>query len=242
MRLVFCFLFQVEIFQEVKIVKYISKFLSMKVNFKINIWLFIYLFISARLTTAFLDNMYDNIKNVQDVLKELSSTLTISLKTIGQTAKFIENFIESTIEEECVYECSHKEQKLVKNPDYVPFVNGCGSLGLQLGIDELPRPEMVECCNEHDRCYDSCGVDKEECDKTFKRCLYSTCDISNLNKNYIGSMKHKICQGSAKLLFTATLALGCASFKSAQSKACICKPFYSNTYKYTHSKQRRQEL
>lgn len=35
---------------------------------------------------------------------------------------------------------------------------------------------MTNCCNEHDKCYDTCGKGKEVCDIDFQRCLYNYCD------------------------------------------------------------------
>ena len=37
------------------------------------------------------------------------------------------------------------------------------------------EPGMIECCNEHDMCYDTCNADKDECDFRFKKCLYAVC-------------------------------------------------------------------
>ena len=62
------------------------------------------------------------------------------------------------------------------------------SLGVFFDKDDLSRPEMVDCCNEHDLCYDTCGSDKEECDLRFKKCLYNTC-TSNQEEMEVLNMK-----------------------------------------------------
>lgn len=34
---------------------------------------------------------------------------------------------------------------------------------------------MTKCCNQHDRCYDTCGNTKQECDEMFQYCLSVIC-------------------------------------------------------------------
>ncbi|KAL7647342.1 UNVERIFIED_CONTAM: hypothetical protein RMT77_000937 [Armadillidium vulgare] len=167
------------------------------------------------------NNIYENLVNAQETFKDVASSLNIGIKTAVDTAKFIENFIDSTIEEDCIYKCPNENEKPVANPTYIPSENGCGSFGIYLEEKDLPRSEMVECCNEHDRCYDTCGLFKEDCDNKFKRCLYKTCEPLKTNKDIINL---KYCQGGAKVLFTATIALGCSPYKEAQRRACICQP------------------
>ncbi|MCL4132766.1 UNVERIFIED_CONTAM: hypothetical protein GTU68_062341 [Idotea baltica] len=176
--------------------------------------------------------------NAQEVLKDLASSVNIGLKAVAQTIKSLERVVDSTIEEDCIYECQENDEIPVRNPEHIPQVNGCGSMGLHLDKGELPRPEMVDCCNYHDKCYDTCGQDKEECDKKFKKCLYDACDQ---NKQSMDKLRQKMCKGGAKLLYTATTALGCNSFKEAQSKACVCKPITGPSSK-TKFKKNWQEL
>ncbi|XP_042214154.1 group XIIA secretory phospholipase A2-like [Homarus americanus] len=169
---------------------------------------------------AFLDSVYDNLVNAQETLKEVAIAVNAGLKTVANTVKFVENFIESTVEEDCVYKCPGKKIP-VRNPNHTPKANGCGSLGVFFEKEDLSRAEMVDCCNDHDICYDTCGRDKEDCDKIFKRCLYNTCKIT---QNEMDILTNKKCKGGAKLLYTATVALGCTPFKEAQHSACRCVP------------------
>jgi len=41
-------------------------------------------------------------------------------------------------------------------------------------------PELTECCNRHDRCYDTCGSNKIVCDQQFKNCVQELCSISSV--------------------------------------------------------------
>ncbi|KAK3852293.1 hypothetical protein Pcinc_041114 [Petrolisthes cinctipes] len=169
-------------------------------------------------TESYFDLLYDNIIHAQETLKDVASSMNKGIKTVAQTVKFVQDFVDSTVEEDCVYSCPKKKIPIGK-PNYVPKSNGCGSFGVIFEKENLPRPDMVDCCNEHDLCYGTCGSDKEDCDRKFKRCLYRTCDEV---KKQVEILSHKTCQGGAKLLYTTTVALGCTSYKVAQHEACQC--------------------
>ncbi|KAK7020610.1 hypothetical protein SK128_025282 [Halocaridina rubra] len=167
---------------------------------------------------SYFQSLYDSISQAQKTLKEVAINVNKGLKTLGHTLKFVENFIDSTVDEDCIYTCK-KGRIPVPNVNHIPDANGCGSLGVFFDKDDLPRPEMVECCNEHDICYDTCNSDKELCDSKFKACLYNSCKS---NEKLMDTFTFKTCKGGAKLLYTATMALGCASYKDAQHNACEC--------------------
>lgn len=40
---------------------------------------------------------------------------------------------------------------------------------------DIGIPSMTKCCNQHDRCYDTCGREKHDCDKQFQGCLETIC-------------------------------------------------------------------
>ncbi|KAG0726281.1 Group XIIA secretory phospholipase A2 [Chionoecetes opilio] len=167
---------------------------------------------------AYFETLYEMMVEAKETLGELAVSVNKGLKTVAQTVKFVETFIDSTVEEDCIYKCP-KNRIPVRNLDHVPQSNGCGSLGVFFEKEDLPRVEMVDCCNAHDVCYDTCGSDKEDCDREFKRCLYRTCD---LNVKEVNILTEKKCKGGAKLLYTATMALGCTAYKEAQRQACSC--------------------
>ncbi|KAK7814570.1 hypothetical protein U0070_005873 [Myodes glareolus] len=52
--------------------------------------------------------------------------------------------------------------------------NGCGSplFGVHLNIG---IPSLTKCCNQHDRCYETCGKSKSDCDEEFQYCLSKIC-------------------------------------------------------------------
>lgn len=40
---------------------------------------------------------------------------------------------------------------------------------------DIGIPSMTKCCNQHDRCYDTCGREKHDCDDQFQDCLETIC-------------------------------------------------------------------
>lgn len=174
--------------------------------------------INAVYGETYFESLYQHMAQAQETLKEVAINVNTGLTTLGRTMKFVQNFIDSTVEEDCIYTCRGGKVP-VPNINHIPQANGCGSLGVFFDKEDLSRPEMEECCNEHDKCYDTCGSDKELCDNKFKGCLYSTCKD---NQKDMDMLAFKTCKGGAKLLYTATMALGCASYKDAQHSACQC--------------------
>jgi secretory phospholipase A2 len=142
------------------------------------------------------------------------------VQKLGKGIRQVEEFLDATVDEECIFECPDGG-KFQPNPDHKPSSNGCGSLGLEdfLTADVLPLEEFVECCDDHDICYGTCGSDKDTCDLHFKKCLYKKC---RAEKDSVSKFKHKGCQAGAKVLHAATTTLGCKSFINAQKENCLC--------------------
>ncbi|XP_045578811.1 group XIIA secretory phospholipase A2-like isoform X1 [Salmo salar] len=40
---------------------------------------------------------------------------------------------------------------------------------------DIGIPSLTKCCNQHDRCYDTCNRDKHDCDNEFQECLETIC-------------------------------------------------------------------
>ncbi|CAG0895743.1 unnamed protein product [Darwinula stevensoni] len=126
--------------------------------------------------------------------------------------------INDAVEEDCLFKCP-KGMKAMARTEYKPNVNGCGSYGLMVSGESLPVSGMEECCNAHDLCYDTCGSDKDQCDLSFKRCLYKCCDDVNEELSLI---QLQACKAAAKVLFTGTTFVGCKAFQDSQNLACTC--------------------
>ncbi|XP_069123094.1 group XIIA secretory phospholipase A2-like [Argopecten irradians] len=118
---------------------------------------------------------------------------------------------------ECTFTCPKSKQVIKPRTDHVPTSNGCGSYGMALNTEKLPK--MTKCCDSHDICYDTCNSNKESCDRNFKQCLENMChDMAD-------SLSHEEfegCEATAELMYQGTAVLGCNSFKEAQQNACEC--------------------
>ncbi|CAL8118633.1 unnamed protein product [Orchesella dallaii] len=157
-----------------------------------------------------------------NVLKEVSS----GVQKLAQQVKSFEDFLDATVEEECNYTCPSGQIPKAR-PGHKPVTNGCGAYGIEqfLTPEMLPVTGFVECCDQHDICYESCGQDKDECDLKFKKCLYRKC--AAVKDAESAGLQKKVsvigCKAGAKLLYTGTTAVGCKPYLDAQRNGCICK-------------------
>ena len=55
--------------------------------------------------------------------------------------------------------------------------NGCGPINLNIDrfLRELGEEMLIECCNQHDLCYDTCGKKQFTCDTIFFDCMFEAC-------------------------------------------------------------------
>ena len=74
----------------------------------------------------------------------------------------------------------------------------------------------MNCCNEHDKCYDTCNEKRDKCDQDFKVCLLTSCETKAKGE------KLKECKSVADIFHRGTVGLGCAFFIEAQRNACLC--------------------
>ena len=189
-------------------------------------------------------------ENVQHLSKSVSGLLdgaSAGLKRLIEFGQFAASFLDASIDEDCFISCP-KGYVLAPKENHIRRYNGCGSMGFNIPRESLPVPCMVDCCNEHDVCYDTCLADKELCDKQFKKCLYASCKKKE-KANFMDTLEYKKCSASAKMLYSATMLLGCKSYKDAQRGACACikgdqftnyKDDYS--YNYYGKQKHRNEL
>ena len=169
-------------------------------------------------SAALFDGLEDLVKGAKDYFDELNPYLAKGV----DLAKSVNEFIENTIAEDCPYECPRLGHSPVPRPGHIKSSNGCGSLDVIFDDSEDSLIHMeagfMECCHEHDLCYDTCGADKDLCDLTFKRCLYSVCK----GKAETQILDKKACKIKAKLAYMSVIGVGCQSFRSAQKDACVC--------------------
>ncbi|XP_028411805.1 group XIIA secretory phospholipase A2-like [Dendronephthya gigantea] len=134
-----------------------------------------------------------------------------SMEALGTFFKMM-----SGTDKECKMSCPEGSVPLPR-PGHVPSSNGCGSLGIKLDTSMFPGFEG--CCDSHDKCYDTCNEDRDECDELFKECLGAVCQEV---KQVRSSDQTQLCDNVSGVMQAAAVGLGCSSFNQAQKSACVC--------------------
>ena len=89
--------------------------------------------------------------------------------------------------------------------------NGCTGSDF---IDLVGEEDFTSCCDEHDACYQVCGMTKKRCDMKFWECMEHMCvTMFTLNKD---------CRSAANIYYIATKTLGRTFYEDAQSEHCMC--------------------
>ncbi|KAK6301409.1 hypothetical protein J4Q44_G00274620 [Coregonus suidteri] len=124
----------------------------------------------------------------------------------------------------CQYKCKYGKTPVHRHGYVTPEPNGCSSdlLGFQVPDSfDMGIPAMTQCCNLLDRCYDTCGSNKNRCDSKYRLCLHDIC--SDLKKSLGLVSKVKACESVADALYNTVWTLGCRSFMNSQREACYCE-------------------
>jgi len=96
---------------------------------------------------------------------------------------------------------------------------GCGSGASQPWVPNSPLGfPFLDCCNEHDRCYDDCvsKPSRAQCDNTFCSCLASKCT------RYARGQKSQ-CESLARIYCEETRENGQSAFDKARRGCPTCK-------------------
>ncbi|XP_012724328.2 group XIIA secretory phospholipase A2 [Fundulus heteroclitus] len=150
----------------------------------------------------------------------------MTLKTIRNGIHRIDTYLNAALDlfgghdGLCRYRCSDG-YKPMPRPGYKhPPPNGCGSplFGFQF---DFGIPSMTKCCNRHDRCYDTCGQEKHDCDEQFQDCLETIC--RNVQRTLGLAQSVQACESAVTLLFDAVMHLGCKPYLDSQREACVCQ-------------------
>jgi hypothetical protein len=100
-----------------------------------------------------------------------------------------------------------------------PYSNGCSvPLGMRESIGDYTH--FHECCDLHDTCYASCGMDKQKCESDFGKCLKQTCGIKF--EASTEKVKRKECNGMAEMFTMGTSMFGCGGYTELQKETCDC--------------------
>lgn len=85
----------------------------------------------------------------------------------------------------------------------------------------MDNDSFEECCNVHDKCYDTCNSVREDCDQNFKECLNDACHLTAIHKKQ-SRKTLKQCESNADIMYAGAIGLGCSAYKEAQRNACLC--------------------
>jgi secretory phospholipase A2 len=99
--------------------------------------------------------------------------------------------------------------------------NGCGAYYFYYDFNNLELTGFNECCNRHDKCYSTCGENKNKCDTEFKKCLVTSCDIMSTEKSHLKHHK-ETCINISHFLDLFVNKFGCTAYLNAQRQACDC--------------------
>ncbi|KAM5287602.1 group XIIA secretory phospholipase A2 [Hipposideros larvatus] len=149
-----------------------------------------------------------------------------TLKTIRNGVHKIDTYLNAALDllggEDglCQYKCSDGSKPFPRYGYKPSPPNGCGSplFGVHLNIG---IPSLTKCCNHHDRCYETCGKSKNDCDGDFQYCLSKIC--REVQKT-LGLAQHvQACETTVELLFDSVIHLGCKPYLDSQRAACRCR-------------------
>ncbi|XP_047207371.1 group XIIB secretory phospholipase A2-like protein isoform X2 [Girardinichthys multiradiatus] len=149
-----------------------------------------------------------------------------SLNSIRDSFQTVHGYFDSLVElvgghnGVCQYRCRYGELPLPRPGYKHQEPNGCSSslVGFQFDVG---IPAMTRCCNQLDVCYDTCGVNKYDCDAKFRSCLLDIC--SDLKKSLGFVSKVQACESMADALYNTVWTLGCRPYMNSQRAACICE-------------------
>lgn len=97
--------------------------------------------------------------------------------------------------------------------------NGCGPgyYNIDESLRGVGESVIIPCCNQHDLCYDTCGMPQSRCDNRFRRCLDTAC--SRLQGNGFEwwiDVRRAACKLDGRVLYTIVNAVGSYAYQSAQ--------------------------
>jgi len=91
----------------------------------------------------------------------------------------------------------------------------CGTSGVSLDslLKFVGEGRLIQCCEAHDRCYETCGRTQAMCDAIFRSCLINQCDTMT------SSLRRSLCKDDAALAVVAVTKFGSSAFNRAQRQS-----------------------
>lgn len=122
----------------------------------------------------------------------------------------------------CAFKCKHGAPPRPRE-GHKPTFNGCGVPGFKVDT----KYGMTDCCNEHDICYHTCKLEKQQkkgqeiCDAQFEECMQTRCAK-------LKGQDRQACDGEANMMSSGVRMFGCAAYQDSQAEACTCDLDYSD--------------
>jgi hypothetical protein len=107
---------------------------------------------------------------------------------------------------------------LYANGNPLKFIDPYGLITCGSGWNEPIVPDnpfgfsFSNCCEEHDRCYETCGQIKKNCDNNFENCMLNSCDSMGLGR----PLRRSMCRNWANRYAWFVKTFGESSFRNAQ--------------------------
>ena len=93
---------------------------------------------------------------------------------------------------------------------------GCSGMGIITADTSESEGPVAECCNKRAACFQTCGMSKASCDKTFETCANAACAVI-----FDPDEKQK-CESTQKLQVMMAGMGGCQEFDQGQAAGCQC--------------------
>lgn len=104
-------------------------------------------------------------------------------------------------------------------PPYPPMPGSCGSGGNQPYVPEgIGGVSFTPCCEQHDRCYSTCGASRQCCDVLLYSCVLTRCHLAGQSSRERG--RPTLCEVAGFIYLRVVQKEGGDAFNDAQGTAC----------------------
>jgi hypothetical protein len=83
--------------------------------------------------------------------------------------------------------------------------------------DSWGNADFSDCCRRHDQCYDTCGQEKDQCDRDFHGELRDVCRSAYPSRFHV--VQRNACLSAADAYYSAVHRLGGDAYREAQAAA-----------------------
>lgn len=107
--------------------------------------------------------------------------------------------------------CPDSSQVSVQKLSPLPSSDGCS---VPSGLRVEGAEDFTYCCDHHDACYSTCGIERQTCEDDFKKCMIDLCQTVFTNNTK--------CESAANTYSMGTSLFGINGFQMLQNQYCEC--------------------